>query len=259
MTPRIRHQSAGLSRPGDAHTTRRFSVGTALAAIVLAAGAVSGCADKEEGRFAAAGQAARTSTTVVEPATPAGIDDGEPSGRPSNGGTAFPGATTTTTFVPIPAPQALLSAVDAFRSTPGQVKTLELTVQFPQSGTPYGSLQYVVPDAPNNVDERDWRNGQVHDATPVRLTPMDDVSTAWDLDSVNWPAVAAAMPGLPTMVEQGIGAPLPDSSGITHLIAQNGAPFYDGIVVRVYVDGGTRHSGGYVALRPDGTVLDVVV
>ena len=97
-------------------------------------------------------------------------------------------------------------------------------------------------------------------AEPVRLTPLDDLTTdLWGMDSVNWNAVAAALPGVQALVEQSAGAPFEGSTGLTHLIAEYGAPFYAATVVRVYVDGGPRTTGGYVALNADGTVADVVV
>lgn len=228
-------------------------IGITAALVTLAS-----CGNGDEDRFTAAAEKARTSTTSVTPATEVPTGSGEPSERPTNSGTAFPGDTTSTSVAVVSAPQALISAVDAFRSEPGAVKVMELTVQFPQSGRPYGLIQYVVPGSPTDVDERDWRDGEVHDAEPVRLTSLDDVSTAWDLDAVNWPAVAAALPGTQPLVEQEVGGPFEGSSGVTHLIASDGAPFYPGVVVRVYVDGGARHGGGYVALRPDGSVIDVV-
>lgn len=231
----------------------------AVASVAVAVSVVaSACGNSEEDRFSAAAEKARTSTTGVAPETtvPAGV--GEPSDGP--GATAFPGATTTTTIAAVPADQALIQATDAMRAGLGAPKVLQVMVQFPQDGRPYGSISYQVPEAPANVDERDWRNGEVQAAEPVRLTPLDDLATdLWDLDSVNWPAIAAALPAAQGLVEQKIGAPIEGSAGVTHLIAANGAPFYEGVVVRVYVDGGPRRSGGYVAFRPDGSVADVVV
>ncbi len=231
----------------------------AVAGILVAASvAVAACGNSEEDRFRAAAEKARTSTTGAAQETTVPAGSGEPSDGP--GGTAFPGATTTTTIAAVPADQALIQATDAFRAALGAPRVLQLMVQFPQGSRPYGTVSYQVPDAPANVDERDWRNGEVEAAGPVRLTPLDDLSTdLWDLDSVNWPAVAAAIPGTQALVEQEVGAPLEGSAGVTHLIAANGAPFYEGVVIRVYVDGGPRRSGGYVALRPDGSVADVVV
>ena len=224
----------------------------------MTVGALAGCGDSEDDRFRAAAEKARTSTTSVAQETTVPVGNGEPSEQP--GATAFPGATTTTAFVPVDPATALLQAVDGFRSALGAPQVLQLNVQFPQTSGPYAIIRYQVPDAPANVDERDWRDGKVTAAEPVRLTPLDDLTTdLWGMDSVNWNAVAAALPGVQALVEQSAGAPFEGSTGLTHLIAEYGAPFYAATVVRVYVDGGPRTTGGYVALNADGTVADVVV
>lgn len=171
----------------------------------------------------------------------------------------FPGDTTSTTVATVPAPEALLAAIDAFRTELGTTTAVELTVHFPVGSGPYASLSYQLPDRPAAVDRRDWRDGRVGEASPVKLTGSDDVAArVWDLGSVDWNAIAAAIPRATGLVEAQVGGPLEGSTGVTHLIAADGAPFFDGTVIRVYVDGGTRHTGGYVALRPDGGVARVV-
>lgn len=231
-----------------------------LGALVI--GTPAACGDSEEDRFSAAAEKARTSSTAA-PERPVGPGTGEPSDRPADtarpGSTAFPGDTTSTTVATVPAPEALLAAIDAFRTELGTTKAVELTVHFPVGSGPYASLSYQLPDRPTAVDRRDWRDGRVGEASPVKLTGSDDIAArVWDLGSVDWNAIAAAVPRATGLVETQVGGPLEGSTGVTHLIAADGAPFFDGTVIRVYVDGGTRHTGGYVALRPDGGVARVV-
>lgn len=227
----------------------------ALGAVAI--GAPTACGSSEEDRFSAAAEKARTSTTTATPTGPVGPGTGEPSDR--LGGTAVPGDTTSTTVAPVPAPDALLAALTAFRAGLGAPKAMELTVHFPTSSRPYAALSYQLPDRPTAVDRRDWRNGELGDAVPVQLTGSEDVAgLVWDLDSVDWNAIAAALPQAQGLVEAQVGAPLEGSTGVTHLIAADGTPFFDGTVVRVYVDGGPRRTGGYVALRSDGSVARVV-
>ena len=231
-----------------------------LGALVI--GTPAACGDSEEDRFSAAADKARTSSTAA-PERPVGPGTGEPSDRPADtarpGSTAFPGDRTSTTVATVPAPDALLAAIDAFRTELGTTKAVELTVHFPVGSGPYASLSYQLPDRPTAVDRRDWRDGRVGEASPVKLTGSDDVAArVWDLGSVDWNAVAAAVPQATGLVEAQVGGPLEGSTGVTHLIAADGAPFFDGTVIRVYVDGGTRRTGGYVALRPDGGAARVV-
>ena len=237
-----------------------------LGALVI--GTPAACGDSEEDRFSAAADKARTSSTAA-PERPVGPGIGEPSDRPAGtalpgstavpGDTALPGDTTSTTVATVPAPDALLAAIDSFRAELGAPKAVELTVHFPVGSGPYASLSYQLPDRPTSVDRRDWRDGRVGEASPVKLTGSDDVAArVWDLGSVDWNAVAAAVPQATGLVEAQVGGPLEGSTGVTHLIAADGAPFFDGTVIRVYVDGGTRRTGGYVALRPDGGAARVV-
>ncbi|UDY34592.1 hypothetical protein [Dermatobacter hominis] len=232
---------------GAGRARRRALVVLATAAAVV--GAV-GCGDAEEDRFRAAAENARTSTTTTPPATevPAGPGNGEPSATtaPSTTAPTDPGA-------------ALLAAVDALRASAGPGRALRFTTHFPVGGAAYASLQSQDPANPADIDERDWRDGRISQPEPVRLSPADDLAAElFDMGAIDWPAVAAALPAAPGLVSQQLGRPLDGSDGVTHLIVESGRPFTDGTVVRVYVDGGDRTTGGYVQLRPDGT-LDKVM
>ena len=90
----------------------------------------------------------------------------------------------------------------------------------------------------------------------MRLTPANSPVTdrLFPLDQVNWLAVAAALPGAPALVQQQLGVPLENGDGVTHLIATSDLPFSPNKVVRVYVDGGDRTTGGYVQYLADGTL-----
>jgi hypothetical protein len=254
--------TAGRGRPPEEQQPRRprpaRRATTAVVAIAVAAALVGvGCSVDDEDRFRAAAEKAATSTTSTtgptsQPAPP-GVPTGPATGEPS--ATAAPA----TTAPPEP-PTALLMAVDALRAATGAAPALRFTTHFPVDAAPYASLQSPDPANPASVDERDWRDGRVSQPEPVRLTPADDLPTElFDMGSIDWAAVAATLPGAPALVEQQTGRPLEGSRGVTHLIAESGRPFTDGTVVRVYVDGGPRTTGGYVQLRPDGSVARVMV
>jgi len=188
----------------------------------------------------------RPVATTVAPATAPGA------GVPGAG----VDATTPTAPVAVDPGDALLSAVVAFADALGSLSTptLELVVQFPVGSAPYAFLKSQDPAQPTHVDERTWRDGVVGPPEPVRLTPADDLATElFALGDVNWPAIAAVLPTAPAAVEAQVG-PLEGSSGVTHLIVSSGRPFVDYPVARVYVDGGSRHTGGYVQYRIDGTL-----
>jgi hypothetical protein len=221
-----------------------------VVALVAAVG-LAGCGDDDEARFAAARRKAALTTTTAVTDTGAPGALGEPSTRPS----------TTSTTAPVPATPAesLLAAVTAYRQAlPGPIRALRFTTHLPGNGVPYASLQSQDPAVPANVDERAWRNGQVGPPEPVRLTGTGTLEESlFSLDEINWDAVAAALAGAPALVEQQLGRPLDGSDGVTHIIATKDLPFSPATVVRVYVDGGDRTTGGYVELLADGSVGEV--
>lgn len=181
------------------------------------------------------------------------------------GGTAAPpgtdAATTPTTAATVTVPDddgaALQMAVAAYGAALGTptIRTLEFIVQFPEGQASYGYLQSQDPNVPANVDQRDWRDGVVADPEPVRLTGQatDLEANLFSLDEIDWVAISAALPTAPGQVEGKLG-PLSNSKGVTHLIAQRNLPFSNDVVVRVYVDGGDRTTGGYVQYLANGTL-----
>lgn len=221
---------------------------TTLVAVATLSAVAAGCGGRDDdARFAAAAERARTTTTTAAP-IPA---PGEP-------GTSSPSAPTAT--APPDRATSLQAAVDAYRVAVGApVAAKRLVVQLPADGAPYASLEYQVPGRPGAVDERAWRDGRVGQPEPVRLTPADDVpAELFDLDEVDWAAAGAALAAAPAQVEQQLGVPLEGSTGVTHVIVERNLPFSPDTVVRIYVDGGDRTTGGYVQLRADGS-LDRVV
>jgi hypothetical protein len=221
-------------------------------ALAVAMALVAGCGGNDEDRFSAAARKAATSTT-----TPTTAPTGDAGG--SGGATGEPSRSTSTVAPAVPAApgEALVAAVAAYRAALGTdaVQALQFTIHFPVGGTAYAALQSQDPAQPANVDERDWRDGKVGEPSPVRLTGTGTLAeNLFAMSSVNWAAVADALPGAKDLVAQKLGNPLADSSGVTHVIVQKDLPFSDHTVARVYVDGGARTTGGYVQYLADGTL-----
>jgi len=236
------HQRSGVPAP----------VPAVLLVVVAAALVVAGCGgDDGDARFEAAAKKAVTSTTTAVPTSAAG------SGEPSRSSTA-PATPTAVALVAATPGESLLAAVAAYQQSvgaDGPVEALQLTAHFPVGTPAYASLQSQDPDTPANVDERGWRNGMVGSPSPVRLSGDGTLAeNLFPLDSVDWNAIAAAMAGVPQLVEQKLATTLENSDGVTHVIAEKDLPFSPNTVVRVYVDGGDRTSGGYVQYRADGTL-----
>jgi hypothetical protein len=230
-------------------TIRRFVLWAAAAA-TAATPIACGSDETSTDRFESAAKEAEAST--VPPSTSEDV-----------GGEDQPPAEETTTSVQgeLPAGEALLAGVDAYARELGPaIRALQYTQHFPVGSGSYASMQYQVPDSPQNVDERDWRDGRLGDPQPVRLTIAPGATLEENLfafSEINWPAIAAAMPGAPALVEQKLATPLENSDGVTHIIAEKDLPFTSNTVVRVYVDGGDRTNGGYVEYLADGTVAEV--
>lgn len=236
----------------------RTSRGPAVAALLVVAVAVAGCGGRDdEERFDAAYRKALASSTTVT--TVAGSPGSVPNGEPS---ATAPGQSAPTTVPPASADPSgtLLAAVDAFRAAVGGgVSAVRMTTHFPTTGAGYAALSYRDPANPAHVDERAWRDGRVGEPEPVRLTgPAPGEAESFVLDSIDWNAVAAALPGAQALVEQQSGVAFEGSDGVTHIIATRDLPFSPATVVRVYVDGGDRATGGYVQLRTDGSVEKVL-
>lgn len=228
---------------------RRFVLWVAAAVAIttpLACGGDEGSTD----RFEAAAKEAEASTVPPSTSEDIGGDDQPPTDE-----------TTTSIQGDLPAGEALLAGIDAYSGELGPtVRALEYTQHFPVGSGSYASLQYQVPDNPQNVDQRDWRDGELGDPQPVKLTIAPGATleeNLFTLSEINWAAIAAALPGAPALVEQKLATTLENSDGVTHIIAEKDLPFSSNTVVRVYVDGGDRTSGGYVEYLADGTMSEV--
>lgn len=218
-----------------------------VAVLVVGAGCGTGESTSDRSDDPRSGGASPFDTTSSTP-PPTGA------GAPATDG--LDDTTTSTVVVPADPGAALLAAIDAYRIELGtpSVRTLRMTVHFPTEGPAYSSLQSQDPAVPANVDERDWRQGVVGASTPVVVREPDELATnLFSLDEIDWPSVAGALAGAPALVEAETG-PLDGARGVTHLIVERGLPFTPGVVVRAYVDGGSRGTGGYVEYGPDGTV-----
>lgn len=172
-------------------------------------------------------------------------------------GATLPGVTAAPPGIGPMAPDAAVgAAVAAFVAALDRpdAPVVELIVQVPEEGAPYGFLTAVDPAVPGAVVERMWRNGAVGAPEPATSSPSTDVGAAsFSLTELNWPQVIAALTGAPDAVAAKVG-PLTGSRGITHVIVTRDLPFSDRVVARVYVDGGRSGLGGYVQYLPDGSV-----
>jgi hypothetical protein len=142
--------------------------------------------------------------------------------------------------------------VEAFKAKLGEFKALELTVNFNSSGS-RAQLQAQDPAKPANVDAYVFTGKAVSGPEPVKLT--GDGSLEENLYSVT----EVAWDKLPAMFDEAkasIGE-LEGSTGVTHFIVKKNLPFDSDTVVNIYIDGGTRSSGGYVSFLADGTLKKV--
>ncbi len=226
----------------------------AIAFVGILALAVPACGGDESStdRFEKAAREAQQST--VAPSTTESIG-----GSGSEGSDPADTTDSTTTAVVSKAPgDSLAAGVAAYSEVLGPtIRALEYIQHFPVGDESYASLQYQVPDKPQNVDQRDWRNGKVGEPKPVQLNTSSGGTLEENLfttSEVNWAAIAAAMPGAQALVEQKLGTTFEGSDGVTHIIAVKDLPFSPNTVVRVYVDGGDRSGGGYVQYLADGTL-----
>jgi hypothetical protein len=113
----------------------------------------------------------------------------------------------------------------------------------------YAFAQVQDPNTPVNVDEFDWRDGNVAPPAPVQLTGDGDLESNLFSDSdVNWNAI----PGL-------VGAALAqipiEGAQVTHVHIARNLPFSADVQIRVFVDG-TRNSG-YLDADAQGNIIAV--
>jgi hypothetical protein len=170
--------------------------------------------------------------------------------------TIKPGNTTTsakstpTTSKKVVGPEFVTSAATAFQTELGDFKALQMTIHPDQ---PRATLQVQDPAKPANVDEYEFTGTKVGSPAPVTLTGDGDLEANLFLAST------IAWDQIPAMMEQAVAeiGPLEGSTGVTHLIIQKNLPFDEDTVINIYVDGGSRTSGGYVSFLNDGTLKKV--
>ena len=162
-------------------------------------------------------------------------------------------ATTTTKPAKLTGAEFALAAITAFKGKVGEdFKGLQITVNF-NSASNRAELQAQDPAKPANVDAYEYTGTDVDGPTPVKLT--GDGSLEENL----FAASEVAWEKLPDLFEQAktsIGE-LEGSTGVTHFIVKKNLPFDSDTVINVYIDGGTRSSGGYVSFKADGTLKKV--
>jgi len=184
----------------------------------------------------------KTGTTVKKGATTSTIQDS----------TTVPGKKSTTTAAKTAStgPEFAAEAVTAFQAKLGDFKALEMVIHV-DNGNAYAQVQD--PAKPANVDQYDYRKGVLEDPAPVKLTGDGDLaSNLFGVQEVAWDKVPAMMEQAKTSMGE-----LEGSKGVTHLIIKKNLPFDSDTVVDVYVDGGSRTSGGRVSFKADGTVKKV--
>lgn len=193
---------------------------------------------------------ATTTVTGFEP----GITDGLTGETSTSQGRGEPSRTSTTED-PAPGSSGDLFGGDfaaVFEQLLGEsgnpTQILEVSV-YPE----YAFLAYRDPAHPGNIDERDWRDGEVGEAKPNLIDDRVDESTEpslfdpSELDSSLIPQLVADAPrhyDLPTEV--------------SHIIVDRFLPFDDRVLIRVYAtptDG--RSGGGYVSYDTSGTLVKV--
>ena len=166
------------------------------------------------------------------------------------GNTTTTAKSTATTTKKVVGPEFVGAAAAAFQAELGDFKALEMTIHPDQ---PRATVQVQDPAKPANVDEYEFTGVKVGSPAPVTLTGDGDLEANLFLAST------IAWDKIPALMEQAVAeiGPLEGSTGVTHLIIQKNLPFDEDTVINIYVDGGTRSSGGYVSFLNDGTLKKV--
>lgn len=143
------------------------------------------------------------------------------------------------------APQAV---ADVIRAAGGPSQFIEI-VLYPG----YTFVAYRDPAAPDHIDERMWREGNVDDA---RANPIDDRVNA-DTEPELFTAEEFDLALIPQLVADAVtryGMPVE----VTHVIIDRFLPFDERVLVRVYASpSDDRSGGGYVSYDRAGTLVKV--
>lgn len=233
----------------------RVSVSAGIVgSLMLVAGACGG-STTETG--ATASTTPVTAKSSSSPTTAEDVGGGETPGTEKPTITIKPGNTTTTakttatTSKKVVGPEFVTAAGAAFQAELGDYKALQITIHPDQ---PRAAAQVQDPAKPANIDEYEFTGSSVGSPSPVTLT--GDTS---DLEANLFLASTIAWDQIPALMEQAVAeiGPLEGSTGVTHLIIQKNLPFDEDTVINIYVDGGTRSTGGYVSFLNDGTLKKV--
>ncbi len=232
----------------------RLSVSAGIVgSLMLVAGACGGTTTETGSGSPSTPVTAKSSNTPttenVGGATP-GTDAPTITIKPGNSTTTA--KSTPTTSKKVVGPEFVGAAAAAFQAELGDFKALQMTIHPDQ---PRAALQVQDPAKPANVDEYEFTGTKVSSPSPVTLTLTGD----GDLEANLFLASTIAWDQIPAMMEQAVAeiGTLEGSTGVTHLIIQKNLPFDEDTVINIYVDGGTRSSGGYVSFLNDGTLKKV--
>jgi hypothetical protein len=192
-------------------------------------------------------------TTTSKEATTTTEDLGGPdTSTKSVKGTTTVKKATPTTAAKLTDAQFAQAAIEAFKGKLGEFKALELTVNF-NSASSRAQLEAQDPAKPANVDAYEFTGSAVSGPEPVKLTGDGNLEeNLFSVTEVAW----EKLPDLFEQAKASIGE-LEGSTGVTHFIVKKNLPFDSDTVINIYIDGGTRSSGGYVSFQANGTLKKV--
>lgn len=116
----------------------------------------------------------------------------------------------------------------------------------------YAFMAYRDPANPGNIDQRQWRDGEVSDAEPNTIDDRVDADTEPALFTPG-----EIDPGLITQLVADAPSRYDMPMDISHIIIDRFLPFDERVLIRVYAsptDG--RSGGGYVSYDTAGTFVD---
>lgn len=234
----------------------RLSVSAGIvASFMVVAGACGGSTTETGAGAPSTPVTAKSSNTPTTETIKGGGETSPGTDKPTI--TIKPGNTTTTakstpatTTKKVVGPEFVGAAATAFQDELGDFKALEMTIHPDQ---PRARVQVQDPAKPANVDEYEFTGTKVSSPSPVTLRGDGDLEANLFLAST------IAWDQIPALMDQAVAeiGPLEGSTGVTHLIIKKNLPFDEDTVINIYVDGGSRSSGGYVSFLNDGTLKRV--
>lgn len=164
---------------------------------------------------------------------------------------ADPATSTTVTTAPVPVDLIGTDAGPAFEAFMAHFgvafQSVELVLY-----RDYAILQAQDPAAPTHLDRYLFRDGEVADPDPVRLSGGEDFTPElFSLDEI-------PVDQLPAMAAQALDVYELEREEVTHVIIGRFLPFDDRVSVRVYVSDPERGGGGYARFTTAGELVDVI-